>query len=754
MPAPSSADTIRILVATDSHVGYNERDPIRGDDSWKSFHEAMCLAKDQDVDMVLLAGDLFHDNKPSRKSMYQVMRSLRMNCYGEKPCELEMLSDASESFQGAFNHVNYEDPDINVAIPVFSIHGNHDDPSGEGHLCALDLLQISGLLNYYGRTPESDNIAIKPVLLQKGHTKLALYGMSNVRDERLFRTFRDGKVKFFRPNVQPKDWFNLMAVHQNHHAYTDTGYLPENFLPEFLDLVVWGHEHECLIDPRLNPEMSFHVMQPGSSVATSLCPGEAVSKHVAIISVIGRDFKVEKFRLKTVRPFVMKEIILSEEKTLKGLAKKDNNRTQLTQYLVEVVENLIEEAKNEWLEIQEDDDDEDEEREVPLPLVRLRVEYSSPDGGKFDCENPQRFSNRFVGKVANLNDVVQFYRKKSAATRKGKDGAEMPEESVIAQLSIDNIKVEKLVREFLTAQSLTILPQNSFGDAVSQYVDKDDKHAMENFVTQSLENQFKHLMVLDRDDEELQDAMDEYRAKLEKMFAAGHLKMASAPAKPENWDSDLDGEWDTQPAARIHSEGEAQDDPDEAASLRSTTPAPRGRGKPATGRAKKPAAPKKSAAPTRSSRNKKIIQEESEDEDVLMLDGDDVEEEDEESPPKPAGRPTRATTTAKPKSAAASKPPAAPATKRPPPRAAATKQSKIAPSLLSQTQTQRGGRRTAALQDLVRPPIIASLHKPVMLTKCRRQSEDEISDDDNAFEPPPPLTARGPRRRGLASRST
>lgn len=45
----SAADTIRILIATDSHVGYNERDPIRGDDSWKSFHEVMCLAKDQDV---------------------------------------------------------------------------------------------------------------------------------------------------------------------------------------------------------------------------------------------------------------------------------------------------------------------------------------------------------------------------------------------------------------------------------------------------------------------------------------------------------------------------------------------------------------------------------------------------------------------------------------------------------------------------------------------------------------------------------
>lgn len=37
------------------------------------------------------------------------------------------------------------------------------------------------------------------------------------------------------------------------------------------------------------------------------------------------------------------------------------------------------------------------------------VLYSAPDGGIFDCENPQRISNRFVGKVANVNDVVRFY---------------------------------------------------------------------------------------------------------------------------------------------------------------------------------------------------------------------------------------------------------------------------------------------------------------------------------------------------------
>ena len=357
--------------------------------------------------MVLLAGDLFHENQPSRKSMFQVMKSLRKNCLGEKPCELEMLSDPSDVLNG--DSVNYEDPDINVAIPVFSIHGNHDDPTGEGNFCALDLLQVSGLLNYIGRMPESDNIDVKPVLLQKGQTKLALYGMSNVRDERLFRTFKDGKVKFFTPGVQQKEWYNIMAVHQNHHAHSETGYLPENFLPDFMDLVVWGHEHECLIDPKFNEEMQFQVMQPGSSIATSLVAGEAVAKHVAIAYITGKSLETENIRIKSVRPFVTKDIVLADDPRFEGLAHLPDNRTKITAILLDIVNDLIDEANTEWEHIQDPDDMPDE---VPLPLVRLRVDYGAPEGGKFDCENPQRFSNRFVGRVANAEDVVAFHMKK------------------------------------------------------------------------------------------------------------------------------------------------------------------------------------------------------------------------------------------------------------------------------------------------------------------------------------------------------
>lgn len=160
-----------------------------------------------------------------------------------------------------------------------------------------------------------------------------------------------------------------------------------------------------------NPNTNFHVIQPGSSIATSLVEGEAVPKHVALLTITGKQFQSEAIPLKTVRPFVMKSIILQNEPGMKSLARKDNNRDQINKYLKGVVHNLVDEVKNEWLAAQDDDDD--EEIPVPHPLVRLRVEYTALEGGKFEVENPQRFSSWFQEEVANYTDIVQFYRKKT-----------------------------------------------------------------------------------------------------------------------------------------------------------------------------------------------------------------------------------------------------------------------------------------------------------------------------------------------------
>lgn len=50
----------------------------------------------------------------------------------------------------------------------------------------------------------------------------------------------------------------------------------------------------------------------GSPVATSLSEGETVAKHVGLLKIHKKSFKMTKIPLETVRPFVMEDLMLSE----------------------------------------------------------------------------------------------------------------------------------------------------------------------------------------------------------------------------------------------------------------------------------------------------------------------------------------------------------------------------------------------------------------------------------------------------------
>ena len=289
------ADVLKILVASDCHVGYGEKDPIRSEDSFRSFEEVFVIANEQQVDMVLLAGDLFHDNKPSRRAMQRAMQIMRDHCLGDREVRMEVVSDQNANFHDKWRRVNYESPDYNIQLPVFSIHGNHDDPAGDGGLAALDLLSTANLVNYFGRCSNFEKIELSPILIRKGATGLALYGLGHVRDERLARCFEHKQLTVARP-TNHEDWFNILALHQNRHprgaGVQMKGYIKESELPSCIDLVIWGHEHECCIGAGMAalPESAanqFTVVQPGSTVATALVEGEAKPKHVALLQVVG-----------------------------------------------------------------------------------------------------------------------------------------------------------------------------------------------------------------------------------------------------------------------------------------------------------------------------------------------------------------------------------------------------------------------------------------------------------------------------------
>lgn len=465
-----------LFTATDNHLGVHEKDPVRGNDSFAAFEEILQLAKRFDVDALLLGGDLFHENKPSRKCMHTAMELFRHYCFGSRPSELELLSDPSVNFPGKFGTVNYEDPNFNVSLPVFMIHGNHDDPTGEGNLSAIDILSTAGLVNYFGKSREVDDITMMPVLLRKGNTNVALYGLGNMRDERLHRTFLSRKVKMLAPPQEDgREWFNLMLFHQNRVAHTSTSFIPESFLDDSLDLIIWGHEHDNQIEPVYVPQRDFYISQPGSSVVTSLSEGECLRpKMVALLEVTGTQFVLKPLVLKSSRPFVMGDVSLKEASP----ALLPHDQKAIEKFLCGKIEELIQQAQGEWLQRQ-GITEVIEGIEIPLPLIRLKVDYS----GGFSSFNPHRFGHLFVNRVANPKEVIFFYRKRTA-NRTSEPILKPMDEFTIPAIAAaveerSTLKMEDLVKDFLQVQHLDLLPQNEFGDIVKIFVEKDDRESIE-----------------------------------------------------------------------------------------------------------------------------------------------------------------------------------------------------------------------------------------------------------------------------------
>ncbi|KAF3823129.1 hypothetical protein GH733_010565 [Mirounga leonina] len=432
-------NTFKILVATDIHLGFMEKDAVRGNDTFRSVN--------------------FGFSK--------------------------------------FSWVNYQDDNLNISIPVFSIHGNHDDPTGADILCALDILSCAGFVNHFGCSVSVEKIDISPVLLQKGSTKIALYGLGSIPDESLYRMFINKKVTMLRPKEDENSWFNLFVIHQNRSQHGSTNFIPEQFLDDFIDLVIWGHEHKCQIAPTKNEQL-FYISQPGSSVVTSLSPGEAVKKHVGLLRINGRKMNMQKIPLHTVRQFFMEDIVLADHP---DIFNPDNPKvTQAIQsFCLEKIKEMLENAERERL---------GNSRQPEKPLIRLQVDYS----GGFERFSVLRFSQKFVDRVANPKDVIHFFRHKE---QKKNTGEEISFGKLITKsLETTTLRIEDLVKQyFQTAENnvqLSLLTERGMGEAVQEFVDKEEKDAIEELVKYQLEKTQRFLK--ERHIDALEDKINEEKA--------------------------------------------------------------------------------------------------------------------------------------------------------------------------------------------------------------------------------------------------
>lgn len=200
-----------------------------------------------------------------------------------------------------------------------------------------------------------------------------------------------------------------------------------------MDLVIWGHEHECNIIPTESAVGTFRITQPGSTVATSLTEGESLPKHFGILDIRANQFRLTPVPFMQVRPFAMKSVVLAD---MEGLDSDDAVRSEslMGEILRKEVEMLVDEARKDsrLLKVQrkngslvdtsraDGDCDEVDSHDVLLSkkldfqvaepervLVRLKVEHSG-----FSTLHNQRFGSHFVNEVVRVKQYsCKFFKR-------------------------------------------------------------------------------------------------------------------------------------------------------------------------------------------------------------------------------------------------------------------------------------------------------------------------------------------------------
>jgi len=335
------------------------------------------------------------------------------------------------------------------------------------HFLHTDLLSVTSLVHYFGKQEEVDKIRIAPIVCRKGTTQVALYGLGHLREERLHRSWY--KAKFSKA----PDCFSIFCVHQNRDVGRGTSNcLKESMIPDWMDVVVWGHEHECLMDLQESIVGTFRITQPGSSVATSLVPGEAARKQVGLLDVRGDQFRLTSVPLVHVRTFVCTQLSLSEHRAQLDPADAHID-AQVTEVLAEEVRYLQKQATEKRVALLRDaaavghplKDQTFSLAHTDQALIRIKVEHSG-----FTTLNNQRFGAAFVGQVANPEDMLLFHRRKTPGAPRA-SSKKMP---AVAPEELLRTDMDDLVANFLQApeSQLQVLSRKKLGEALEEFVDK------------------------------------------------------------------------------------------------------------------------------------------------------------------------------------------------------------------------------------------------------------------------------------------
>ena len=247
------------------------------------------------------------------------------------------------------------------------------------------------------------------------------------------------KIKFFTLPEEFDEYFKILVVHQNRPQRSmirSTGsYLPAEKIPKFFDLVIWGHEHACMVDD-MNYERTGepYVLQPGSSVATSLCPDESIPKAIALLEIRKTAMKINKIPLERSRQVLFDSLDLNKKDPHVKLAKtlvrtKDMKDEKL---IHEKIESMLRKAERER-----------GEHQPRLPRVRLKIVYSG-NWLNIPPVKPALIGEKYKNRVANPSDLLKVHivrpEKEKQAPGNGVELSNLVDTTTVFDLLKESIK--------------------------------------------------------------------------------------------------------------------------------------------------------------------------------------------------------------------------------------------------------------------------------------------------------------------------
>jgi len=188
---------MKLAVMSDFHLGY-AYNTERREDSFIQAEEALNKALENNVDAILIAGDIFDSRIPSQ----------------------DVLGRAIGLFKK-----------LDAKVPIIAIHGTHER-RGKDFTNPVQVLEKAGLLKH---------LHCENTIIDVKGEKLAVHGMSGVPEDY-------ARIVLEKWNPKPvEEAVNILMLHQAVDPFLYTGHTAPTLrltdLPQGFDLIVDGHIH-------------------------------------------------------------------------------------------------------------------------------------------------------------------------------------------------------------------------------------------------------------------------------------------------------------------------------------------------------------------------------------------------------------------------------------------------------------------------------------------------------------------------------